>query len=219
MPHLIAVRHGRTQLNRHNEEYQEDGIFGGQYDTPLLPEGEDGAVRAGRKIGGMEDMRIQVAACSDLPRAKKTLGLMLREIPYAIPVEYSSQLRERCLGIFEGHKKAEILSSHPEYFTDPALKRFHADFEQHAPGGESFEDVTRRVRAEIERICGEHEGDILVVSHLHAIRCLLHSLLEVSTEDTLRLSIPNTTPIIIERSDPPRLVGEVTLEQLLKKSV
>lgn len=218
---LILVRHGETEINRTNKGPEKDHVIGGRsLNEPLLPKGEEGATEAGKKIAAMEFLSIAEILSSDAVRAGKTAELIDAELPAVEgrTLRLTENLRERFAGVFDGMKKEDAKQSHPEYFSDPDLIRWQHDFEQHAPGGENYSDVLKRVREELEPRLHEETGDILVVSHVIPIRCILHWMLGLTREQTIALKIPNTTPIIIELGEENKLVGDVTLESLMPKS-
>lgn len=160
---------------------------------------------------------IVLAVSSDIERAVMTRDLVLKELEAQnIPVVSIPVLREISYGSFEEKTEEEMRREHPEFFENPDFMNWRGDFEQKAPDGENYADIGERLKDLEPHLNGEN-GEILVVSHLHVSRVLLHRLLGLTKEEACRLKIPNTTPIVIERGKTNRLIGEVTLQCLLAK--
>lgn len=82
-------------------------------------------------------------------------------------VVYLVQLKERCLGDFEGKPKS-LIRNNKEYFTD---KKFI--FTKTPPNGESFYDFRMRVGESVPIMMDElKKRNILVVSHLQTLRMI-----------------------------------------------
>jgi len=82
---------------------------------------------------------------------------------------------------------------------DPASNRFDNDFVQKAPGGENLQDVTDRAWPVIVDLEQSTVGDVLIVSHITTMRCILGRLLGLSENTICSLQIPNAVPVIVER--------------------
>lgn len=171
LPRIFLVRHGETLWSL-------SGQHTGKSDIPLTPNGEAIIAILGPKIVGpgklLDPKHIQHAFISPRSRAQKTFQLLFAgsELP-----EWSTEegVQEWDYGLYEG-KTAEVIRS--EY--DPKWQIW----EDGCPGGESAEDITKRVDGMIEKIVGmtqtHHEGenpdcqgDVLIVSHGHFTRVFL----------------------------------------------
>lgn len=217
MAHFVILRHGKTEINEWNEQHPTERRIGGQRESPLLPEGEASAREAGRQIARMPWIDIQLAISSDLQRAIRTRDLVLEQLPkQGIPTHAIQGLREIDYGKFAGRNEAEVQQEHPELFDDPNDKKWKGDFDRKALGGENYEDVGRRLDTDVFPLLAEENGDILVVSHLHALRVFLYKVLGLTREKTYILKIPHAKPIVIERGNPYTLI-EPTLEQLFSR--
>lgn len=147
MLNVVLVRHGQTEGNR-------DGLIQGQNDSPLTVNGiKDTLVKAQK----LEKFRFNAVYCSDLGRARHTLKLLqeaLKSLPEAV---YSKELREIDFGEYAGMKKEEIM---------PTILRHKADMRMKYPGGESGDDLKRRVSNFFSLCFDHHENQtVLVVSH------------------------------------------------------
>lgn len=101
-------------------------------------------------------------------RAHETLAIL--SLPSHIPVVETSALAEWDYGDYEGVTTADIKASRPGGKWDI--------WKDGCPGGESPEDVTKRVDGLIEEIRGIHRdafekddnGDVVLVAHAHILR-------------------------------------------------
>lgn len=163
---LVLVRHGETAANA-------EGRLQGQIDVPLNATGERQARRAGEALSRL---RFTKAFSSDLSRARSTAQLILAGVGgEAPPLREDPRLRERSFGSFEGRLKTEVISE---------LEKKGIKFNQTitGEGGETLEQVTKRMHEFVKDLCRSMEGCeddtevALVVSHGMALLCLLRRL-------------------------------------------
>ena len=213
---MILVRHGQTEFNLLNlkSKSKDDYIVAGQLDSPLTDFGHEQARVTGRKLATTPGINIQRAVSSDLNRAVDTAKIILKELSYSVRLEVNSQLRERHVGAFEGKIIKNLKQVYPQYFFDPRLTNWLADFEQKAPGGENFTDVTNRVGPFLQDLLEHETRDILIVSHIRTICCMIGFLLGLPNNETVRLQIPNGEPIIMECDGKRKILCAPTLDQL-----
>ncbi len=57
--------------------------------------------------------------------------------------------------------------------------------------------VSQRAWSAVQELTARTTGDLIIVSHFNPIRCVLGRALGFSTEQTLRLHIPNAEPIVL----------------------
>lgn len=215
MGHFVLLRHGETEINKWNKDNETNKKIGGHRESPLTPQGETDAIEAGKQIARMSWIDIQQVFSSVLERALRTTYLVIQQLPTGIPVIVVPEFREISYGLlFGGRMEKQVQKERPEFF-EPPLKNWRGDFDQKAPGGQNYTDLDEVVRKGMETVLRGRTGDKLIVSHLHVFRVLLYRLFGLTKEETCRLTIPNTTPIVIEQGSPNRLVGDVTWEQLL----
>lgn len=158
MLNVVLIRHGQTEGNR-------DGFIQGQNDTPLTADGiKDTLAKAGK----LEKFRFNAVYCSDLGRARHTvkiLGEALSSLPEAV---YSKELREIDFGEYTGMKKEEIMS---------AILRHKADTRMKYPGGESGDDLKKRVFKFLSLCFDHHENEtLLVVSHYGVMETVIRGV-------------------------------------------
>ncbi|HEX2850013.1 MAG TPA: histidine phosphatase family protein [Acidimicrobiales bacterium] len=152
---LLLLRHGETTWNAERR-------WQGWADTPLSDLGHRQALDA---VEHLAHAGLTRAVSSDLQRARRTAetiaaGLGLGE------VETDPALRERHVGLFEGHTIEEILATWPECFDDDG--RLHS-----VPEGEDAGAILARALPALRAIAARHDGEtVLVVSHGGVIRTI-----------------------------------------------
>ena len=146
---IVMWRHGQTAWNLERR-------FQGTSDIPLDDVGVSQAGRAARLLAALRPTAI---IASPLVRAAATAE-MLAEIT-GLTVTYDPDLTERSGGSWEGLTNAEIRAKYP---TEHAIWQ--------PPGGETSEQVAKRVTAAIERGLAKlpAEGVLVIASHGAALR-------------------------------------------------
>lgn len=151
---LYLVRHGETLWNRERR-------IQGHRDVPLSPLGKWQAEVLARRLATVPFAAVY---SSDLARARETAEAVGRAVGKAvIPLR---QLRERCLGEWEGKTLAEIGLLEGIPLEDPRLESI---------GAETFAALQRRAATVLTAIAERHEGEtVLVVSHGGFLNAALH---------------------------------------------
>ena len=156
MTTLLLVRHGETDWNRELR-------FQGHADPPLNDLGRKQARELARQLSRE---RIAAVYSSDLRRAQETARIVADAL--GVDVTALPALREIDVGSWSGLTRDEIAERFPEGFarwTEGA----------HGHDGESREELRARVVEAAGRIAAAHPGEqVLVVSHVGALRALLH---------------------------------------------
>ena len=155
---IFVIRHGLTELNKRK-------IVNGQIDEPLAPEGIEQAHAAIALI----PQSVQHIYHSPLLRAKHTAQIVnsTRQLPIAAQDE-----------ITEIHMGSLVGKSWEEMGTEKDFKILHrsVQFDYRAYGGESAEDVKKRVATFLQKINAKHrDHEVLLVTHGGIIR-VLHML-------------------------------------------
>ena len=169
---IYLVRHGKI----HQEDEQRRYI--GQIDLPLTEEGIRQAQNLQRRF---ESTDISAVFCSDLRRSVDTAKIIAgsREIRVVV----RQDLREVCMGEWEGCKFGEIAQRYPEEF-----RARGADIANYrVPGGESFADCSSRVIAALESILASTAGNLVIVGHAGANRLLLCHVLGMPIANVFRI--------------------------------
>jgi probable phosphoglycerate mutase len=144
---LILVRHGQTA-------WSESGQHTGWTDIPLNEAGRRQADLLGARLRGES---FALVLSSPLSRALDTC----RAVGFGDRVEIDPDLREWDYGEVEGRTTDEIRAERPGWtiWAGPV------------PGGETIEEVGRRVDRVIERAL-RAEGDVAIFGHGHCLRIL-----------------------------------------------
>jgi len=162
---LYFVRHGQT-------EYNITTRLTGQTDIPLT---EEGIRQAEASVNEMPSGISEIYS-SDLIRCKQTAHILNRDLH--VPVTYDARLRERDFGSYSGTHWGDI---------DPdgslKAKDKHLEYDYRPQGGESVDDVKKRVFDCIDDM-RKKKGNILVVTSAGIIR-LLHRSLSNELHETI----------------------------------
>ena len=147
---LIVLRHGETQWNAESR-YQ------GQLDSPLT---ETGHAQATALAERMAREIVTALYSSDLGRARQTAEAIAARTRHAIIAH--AGLRERHLGLFQGHIIRQAKDRWPEEYRQ--LRSGVADYEP--AGGESQRALSVRIVTAFTEIAARHPGETLgVVTH------------------------------------------------------
>lgn len=140
---LFYVRHGKTQGNA-------DKNYIGRTESPLLPEGIEGAEAVGEQIRASGE-RIDAIYTSQLERQFGTAKIIASKIGYPEDkIIITDLLLERAGGTFEGMPQAAFFAAN--------------EAEQVAAGAESFKDLAARAEAIVDRATTEYpDGAVLLV--------------------------------------------------------
>lgn len=130
MARIFLFRHGQTTDNK-------EGIFSGNRDVDLTPEGVEEAKKLAEKL---KDEHPTKAFQSDLIRSKHTLEIVLNGYHQIPEIITDPRLKERDYGDLTGLKKAEIEEKEPENY-----KLWHRSYDTTPPNGESIKMVEERV--------------------------------------------------------------------------
>ncbi len=160
---FLLVRHGQTPLTAGKR-------FSGLGEDPSLTDlGEEQARRVAGRLAALGG--IDAVVCSPYRRTVQTasaiavaVGLNPREVP---------ELRECDFGAWEGLTFAEVQAGWPDELRDWLAATAVAP-----PGGESFDEVGRRVDSARARLMARYAGrTVVVVSHVTPIKHLVRSAL------------------------------------------
>ena len=179
---LLLARHGETDYNR-QWRYQ------GRTDLGL---NQAGLWQAERLRHRLDRELIDAIYTSRLKRAEDTAGIIARR--RGVRVVPCKNLAEIDFGKFEGLTYAEIVKSYPDWEPN--------DFSFAAYGGESLEQLARRIRAFADELPGDNlvDADILVIAHSGSLRVLLCVLLGIGTESWRRFRLAPASLTVVEDS-------------------
>ncbi|MHB1294641.1 MAG: alpha-ribazole phosphatase [Anaerolineae bacterium] len=158
MVKLLLVRHGETDWNV-LKRYQ------GRTDVPLNERGLAQAEALACRLAGDT---LQAVYASDLARAYATAEAVVA--PHGLQVRPEPRLREMAFGAWEGLTYSEIEARDPELVAawrrDPCVTA--------PPGGETVEDVRRRLESLLDDLRQVHAQDtVALVGHGGCLQVLL----------------------------------------------
>ncbi|MGW0518360.1 bifunctional RNase H/acid phosphatase [Crossiella sp. NPDC003009] len=171
---LILLRHGQTEMSAQRR-------YSGHGDPALTDLGRRQAAAAAKRLSAFTEVSAVIA--SPLTRTRQTAEAVGEAL--GIAPETSQGLVETNFGAWEGLTFAEAAER------DPGLhSRWLADPSVPAPGGESFDQVHRRVAGvRDELLAGRAEQTVVLVSHVTPIKSLLRLALDVGPQLLFRLHL------------------------------
>ncbi len=185
---LYVVRHGESAGNvardkAEAEELERIDIAERDMDVPLSEDGEGQSEALGRWIAGLpDDERPTVLWVSPYVRAQQTAQIALKTAGLDLPVIVDERLREREFGVLDGLTRRGITAQFP----DESDRRTRlGKFYHRPPGGESWSDVLLRLRAAVDDIRRDCEGErVLLVAH-QVVVLLVRYIVERMTEEEI----------------------------------
>ena len=165
------VRHGHSERQKTNilSSWPENKPI------PLTKQGEKDVLKTARELGNKE---IDIILTSDLLRTKKTADIIGKEIRVKVQVEKG--LREMDAGSLNGKHHSELQKIWDDFDTSPEA-HYMKRFTQPLPGGESWQDVQRRVWELMKSLEKKYKGKtILLISHQSPL-ALLEDLTRAKT--------------------------------------
>jgi alpha-ribazole phosphatase len=179
---LLLVRHGRTKLHQADR-------FWGSTDIALS---DIGIRQAQRLHDRLAKEKLNAVYTSTLSRARATADIITSRRKTEITV--CEELNECNFGYIEGLTFDEIQRLHPELAED--LLRWKA---VSFPGGESLEDLDKRVRSFLDRLDKHKEKEtVLIVAHGGPLRLIICNLLGLGLEHWLKLRVEQASLSIME---------------------
>lgn len=170
---LLLVRHGSTPLS---------GLrYSGRGDPPLTPDGEAQARAVAARLARVPGLGAVVS--SPLRRARSTAEAIAAAAGVGVAVD--DGLAETDFGRWDGLTFAEVRevwpTEHAAWLADSAVT---------PPGGESINQVARRVRKVRDRLLAAYPGrTVAVVSHVTPIKLVLCSALGAPVSSLFRIHL------------------------------
>ncbi|MGC9667185.1 bifunctional RNase H/acid phosphatase [Planosporangium sp. 12N6] len=159
---LILVRHGET-------EYTVRRLYSGRGEAALTPHGLAQARAAAQRVAAQP---VAAVVTSPLSRCTRTAELVAQAAG-GVPVRTDADLVECDFGAWEGLSFAQVSERWPDEMREWLASPAHPP-----PGGESFDEVARRVSRAVERLRAEYPGGrVVVVSHVSPIKLVLRDAL------------------------------------------
>jgi len=184
MKSIYLLRHAETEYNANNL------FIGGRSNhLELSTKGEEQAKEIAKLLSN-SDIRFNKVFCSVANRTRQTLHIILSQVQITNnPIIYSEEIQELSQGDWEGKPRSEIYT--PERLAEINSNQWHFK----APNGESQKEVEERMLSFIENniINLYSEGNFLLVGHGVAFKCLLRSILGISSQMAYKLLIDNVS--------------------------
>jgi broad specificity phosphatase PhoE len=169
---ILLARHGESDWNA-------AGRWQGHADRPLTAAGRE---QAELLAGALAGERLDAAYASDLRRAWETAEIAVAQ--QGLDVVRLYELREVDVGSWSGLTRVEVEKRFPD-----GVRRWQSGRTGWS-GGESYEEMARRVVAAVRRIAAGHEGGrVLAVSHGGSIRAVKAQALGLTFHE-YRLAYP-----------------------------
>jgi broad specificity phosphatase PhoE len=165
---IVLARHGETEWSR-------DLRHTGRTDIPLTEKGRAQAAMLREPLAGRSFACVLV---SPLDRAIETCRLS----GLADRAEVTEDLLEWDYGEYEGITTKEIRGQRPEWYL----------WRDGCPGGETAEDVGRRVDRVVDELDGT-DGDAILFAHGHLLRVLAARWLRLGPESGALLKLDTGT--------------------------
>ncbi|XP_048839315.1 6-phosphofructo-2-kinase/fructose-2,6-bisphosphatase 2-like isoform X1 [Brienomyrus brachyistius] len=172
----IHVHSHSIYLCRHGEsEHNVQGRIGG--DSALSPRGRQfsHALRDFIEEQSLPDLKVWTSQLRRTIQTAEELG---------VPYEQWKILNEIDAGVCEEMTYEMIEDSYPEEFALRNQDKYHYRY----PGGESYQDLVQRLEPVIMEL--ERQGNVLVICHQAAMRCLLAYFLDKSADELPYLNCP-----------------------------
>jgi ribonuclease H / adenosylcobalamin/alpha-ribazole phosphatase len=179
---MMLLRHGET-------EYSVQRRFSGRGDPPLTERGQAQAAAAAKRLA---QLGVAAVLTSPLSRAAATAAA----VGAAAGVEpvVDDGLVEIDFGEWEGLTAAEVRERWPS-----ELDSWLSSTDRTPPGGESLDDVGRRVRRARDRAIAAYPGQtVVLVSHVTPIKALLRMGLDGGPSIMTRLHLDVASLSIVD---------------------
>jgi probable phosphoglycerate mutase len=187
LPTIILLRHGETKWNV-------EGRYQGQLNSPLTQKGKLQAKMNASKIEPylalFDSFRF---VSSPLGRAKETALIVANYLSIDnSKIEYIKAIEEFDYGKFEGKTKKYCQEVYREEYEAREIDKWSYIIE----GGESYDIVTKRLRAWLQTL--NHEEPIIMVAHEMINRALRGIYTQLDKKSTLILRQPNDVVLKLE---------------------
>jgi len=172
---LYIARHGETSWNVEHR-------LQGWTDIPLDETGKKQAAALGESLKGV---RLDAIYSSTLSRSRETARTVAGS---TMTVKSLDGLRERNYGHFQGGSDMD-----PVY-----LRRANA-WDDRLDDGESLDQLLARTRESLQQIRREHPaGNVLIVAHRITNQMALRALLDLTPEQTVKITQDNDEVYLVE---------------------
>ncbi len=170
---IILIRHGET-------DYNKEGRFAGKTDIGLNSTGKKQVKNIRKKL---KNEKIDLVYSSNMKRCMETASIL----NFDVEVTYSKNLQEMNFGRWEGLTFSKVEKNYPKEVEE--WKRDWVNFSM--PNGECFNNMSKRVIDEFERIKNTESSNILIVTHGGCVRTILGHYIIGSIEESWKFYVDN----------------------------
>lgn len=169
--HYFLLRHGQTPYQADQEK---TGLMYPFPENPPISLTEKGKEQIAEAVQQLEKENLDLIFSSDFFRTRQTAGIVTKELNLE-PV-FDSRLRDLDMGEFQGKPK--------QLYQDFFLIEKKDRFDERPPGGESWNDVKKRLNDFLTDIEKKYAGkNILIISHGDPLWLLAGMLRGFKTEE------------------------------------
>jgi broad specificity phosphatase PhoE len=185
---LWVVRHGESAGNVARDAAEASGaerleLEHRDVDVPLSELGHRQAAALGRWIAGRaRDEQPTVVWTSPYVRARQSAAIALQTAGLELPTVVDERLREREFGVLDGLTRRGITAHFPE---ESERRSQIGKFYHRPPGGESWTDVLQRLRAVLDDIRTDAEGERVLLMGHQVVVLLTRYVVEGLDEQTI----------------------------------
>jgi probable phosphoglycerate mutase len=166
---LWVVRHGQSAGNVASDTAEAEGrerleLATRDVDVPLSDLGRRQAQALGRWIAEQpKEEQPTVLWTSPYVRAQETATVALEQAGLELPRVVDERLREREFGVLDGLTRRGIIAHYPE---ESERRNQIGKFYHRPPGGESWTDVLQRLRAVLDDVRLDAQGErVMIMAH------------------------------------------------------
>ena len=180
---LLLVRHGNTPMS---------GLrYSGRADPELTEQGHSQAKAVAGRLAHLAGQEVAVVS-SPLTRTRQTAAPIAAAL--GVPVSVDEGLVETDFGRWDGRTFAEVAAEWPA-----EREAWLADSAVAPPGGESVNQVARRVRRSRDRLLAAYPGrTVVVVSHVTPIKLLLCAALGAPSSALFRMHLDTASLSVLD---------------------
>ncbi len=180
---LYLVRHGSTA-------HSKAGRFSGHNDLELDESGQAQAAALARRATSWNDIAAVVS--SPILRTRHTARVIADAM--GLSVQINDDFAEVNFGDWDGMTFGEVQTASPD-----AMKAWFASPDVAPPGGESMNELARRVRRGRDAVLAQYpERRVVVVTHVSPIKSLVRDVLEAPPSSLYRMHLDTASVSIVD---------------------
>ncbi len=193
---LLLVRHGESTGNvaaaaAHAAHAEVIDLDLRDADVPLSDKGVEQAEALGKGLAKLiSPDQLAAVWCSPYVRAEQTARVALDVAGLDVPFAIDERLRDRELGVLDLLTFRGVEARYPE---EAARRRWLGKFYHRPAGGESWADLTLRVRSFLNDLDRLEDGRVLIVCHDVLVLMFRYICERLSEQQVLEISA--STPV------------------------